>query len=141
VNLLRRKAVEKTWEGWPPEGATREELLAATDRLVAFNKQREAVAREQHEWELAEWKRTIADRLLALIPKLESGEDLDMGTYASGGTLYQMCAPRLWTYGAESWMERRRVLEVLPDGLVVPMELRNYLFMLPEERPSMWARA
>ena len=110
------------WNGWPPAGATRDELIASVRLLMAKRDQDDALARAEHAAAMDTWRATIADRLLALIPKLEKGESSALWQFGpSIGSQREFEPPRLYEPLAapDYWLEDKiAVLEALPDGPV-----------------------
>ena len=107
------------WGGWPPYGATKSELLEAADGLLA--KRRSEIVQEEatYEADMADWRATIAERLLALIPQLEAREDLDADLFAHGGVWRQLLPPRKCEHTLPEWERRKRnAIADLPEGMV-----------------------
>lgn len=109
---------------WPatPLSDDRDELIACLKARIAWVPRHNAWARAEHAVALAEWKATIAERLLALIPGLEDGSISESRQFATGGPLYGFDAPRLVLEDEDTTAlhDRLAVLEALPDGPVPP---------------------
>ena len=134
--LRRSRTVETeteliVWAGWPPAGATRDEMIASLRLLMEKHVQDQARREMEHAAALGEWRSTIADRLLALIPKLETGESIELWSpKPSRGYQSDFEAPRLHEYAPEeTWLEDKlAVLQALPPG-PVSAAIRRALMM------------
>lgn len=123
----QRKFIE-----FPPldQSISKVEVLRILRTRQALEREAALNARQEHEDAMTEWRATIADRLMAIIPKLEDGSFNSSMSPSYGGDIEPLKPPRWWDYMGEEktiWQARIDIVEAICLDEFSP-ELRKAMY-------------